>query len=66
MSENPVTRFPMGEVPRSGKRVYEGKNNYDTPSPVCAGPISAELEVLYRTSTTAKNLGTRRQWLICH
>ena len=31
-TENPVTRFPMGEVPRSGKRVYEAERRNGTGS----------------------------------
>ena len=29
-TENPVTRFPMGEMPRSGKRVYRAEQRCDT------------------------------------
>ena len=29
---NPVTRFPVGEMPRSGKRVYGAEHRSDTPS----------------------------------
>ena len=29
-TENPVTRFPMGEMPRSGKRVYGAEQQCDT------------------------------------
>ena len=47
----PIFSFPLEGNASKRQRVYEGKNNYDTPSPVYAGPTSADLEVLCRTST---------------
>ena len=73
---NPVPLPPQGETrnierptfcltdrwrgPRQRRGVYEGKNNYDTPSPVYAGPTLTDSETLCR----GKNKTPRNNLLI--
>ena len=43
-------------MPRSGKRVYEGKNNNVAPLLSYAGPTVPDLAILYRIATWGKSL----------
>ena len=51
-----ISRFPLRESATSGKRVYEGNNDTDTPLLLYARPTSADLEALCRVSTEWGNL----------